>query len=292
MILTLFIFISLIALIIASYTDIKTLEVPDWLSYSLIAIGVGGNLIYSISSSDQTFIIRSLLGLVGAFILGMLMFYTGQWGGGDSKVLFGLGALLGLDYPFQLGFFPKFLVNMLFAGGIYGIIWVIGMAVKNRRKVIKNLSKDFKEKKLARLRLYSGIAAIIGLIVIYFLPKFFSSQIKITLMIMVCFLYFMNYLFIFIRTVEKVAMIKMIPPEKLTEGDWIVDEIKIKGKYITGPKDLGIEKEKIKELIALKKQGKIKKVKVKYGIPFVPSFLIALLFTVWTNTIILFMFLR
>jgi Flp pilus assembly protein protease CpaA len=292
MILTLFIIISLIALIIASYTDIKTLEVPDWLSYSLIAIGVGGNLIYSIFSSDQTFIIRSLIGLTGAFILGMVMFYTGQWGGGDSKVLFGLGALLGLDYPFQLGLFPKFLINMLFAGGIYGIIWIIGMAVKNKKKVIKNLSKDFKEKNLARLRLYSGIAAIIGLIIIYLLPKFISSQIKITLMIMVCFLYFMNYLFIFIRTVEKVAMIKMIPPEKLTEGDWIVDEIKIKGKYITGPKDLGIEKEKIKELIALKKQGKIRKVKVKYGIPFVPSFLIALIYTIIFNNIVLFLFIR
>jgi Flp pilus assembly protein protease CpaA len=292
MILTIFIIIAFLALAIASYTDIKTLEVPDWLSYSLIAIGVGGNLIYSIFYSDFSFILKSLLGLIAAFAIGMLMFYTGQWGGGDSKVLFGLGALLGLEYPLQFGLFPKFLINMLFAGGAYGIIWIIAMAIKNKKKLAKSLVKEFKEKKAARIRLYSGVASVAALIVIYFLPSFMPPQAKITMVILVCFLYFMNYLFVFVRTVERVAMIKMVAPEKLTEGDWIVDVIKIKGRYIAGPKDLGIEKKKIEELIKLKKQGKISKVKVKYGIPFVPSFFIAFLFTILTDKIVLFLFIK
>jgi Flp pilus assembly protein protease CpaA len=292
MILTIFIIIAFLALAIASYTDIKTLEVPDWLSYSLIAVGIGGNLIFSIFYSDPSFIIKSMLGLGLAFAIGMLMFYTGQWGGGDSKVLFGLGSLLGFDYPLQFGLFAKFLINMLFAGGAYGIVWIIVMAVKNRKPLAKKLVKEFKEKKLVRIRLYSGIASVLALVIVYFLPKPITSQMKITLMLLVCLLYFMNYLFVFVRCVEKTAMIKMVPPEKLTEGDWIVDVIKIKGRYIAGPKDLGIEKKKILELIKLKKQGKIKKVKVKYGIPFVPSFLIAFIYTVISNNIVLFLFLK
>ena len=40
--------ICIIALIIASYTDIKTREVPDWLNYTLIGLGVGINTIYSV----------------------------------------------------------------------------------------------------------------------------------------------------------------------------------------------------------------------------------------------------
>jgi hypothetical protein len=70
-------------------------------------------------------------------------------------------------------------------------------------------------------------------------------------------------------------MYKFIVPEKLTEGDWIAKDVVVDKKKIVGPKDLGIEKHQIKQLIELKKKGKISKVKVKYGIPFVPSFLVA-----------------
>ena len=53
------------------------------------------------------------------------------------------------------------------------------------------------------------------------------------------------YLFLFIKTVEAAAMLKLIPPEELTEGDWIANNVNYKGKYITGPEDLGISKKKI-----------------------------------------------
>ncbi len=291
MLLSVFIIIALIALAIASYTDIKTLEVPDWLSYSLIAIGLIGNLLFSIYYSDSIYIIRSLLGLVISVILGLIMFYTGQWGGGDSKVLFGIGAIIGINYPFTIDFlftdfFFKFIINMLFAGAVYGIIWITVMAVKNRKFLFKTLKKSFQDNKFKRIRLITGLISIIFLASIYFLP-FLDSKSKIISSILVIILYFMNYLFVFVRAVEKVSMIKMIDPEKLTEGDWIVDEIKINGKYIAGPKDLGIEKSKIQELIKYKKQGKIKKVKVKYGIPFVPSFLISMIYTTISDSIIL-----
>ena len=96
----------------------------------------------------------------------------------------------------------------------------------------------------------------------------------------------MNYLMIVVKSVEDVAMIKYIDPEKLTEGDWIVDPIYVNNKLITGPKDLGIKKEQISQLLKFKKQGKINKIKVKYGIPFVPSFLIAFILTLILNKVI------
>ena len=74
-------------------------------------------------------------------------------------------------------------------------------------------------------------------------------------------------------------MIRWVDPEKLTEGDWVVQDVVIGGKRICGPKDLGLEMRQIKRLIRLKKQKKIKKVLIKYGIPFVPSFLIAFIVT-------------
>ena len=80
-------------------------------------------------------------------------------------------------------------------------------------------------------------------------------------------------------------MHKLVDPEKLTEGDWIVNDVKVDGKYICGPKDLGIEMQQIKKLIALKKRGKIRKVLMKEGIPFVPSFLLAFAVTIFLGNI-------
>ena len=74
-------------------------------------------------------------------------------------------------------------------------------------------------------------------------------------------------------------MIKKIPIEKLTEGDWIVKDVMVDNKRICGPKDLGIEKKQIAQLIKLKQKGKIQNIVIKEGIPFVPSFLIAYIAT-------------
>ncbi len=294
MVINIFIIVALIAVLIGSYTDIKTLEVPDWLNYSLIAIGLGGNLIFTIANLDTSYIIKSLSGLGISIVIGLIMFYTGQWGGGDSKMIFGLGAMFGFDYRallnFQFDFFTKFFINMLVAGAAYGLIWVFIMALKNRKKLYRKIKIAFRNKKLRRIRLLSGLAAIVGLIIIHFLPSYFDAELRVLLSLSVVILYFMNYLFIIIKVIEEVSMVRLINPEKLTEGDWIVNDIIVKGKRITGPKDLGISKKNIEKLIKLKQQGKIGKIKVKYGIPFVPSFLIALVYTMIYNNIILLQF--
>ena len=85
-------------------------------------------------------------------------------------------------------------------------------------------------------------------------------------------------------------MLKYVNPKELTEGDWIAEDIIVSKKRICGPKDLGIEMRQIKKLISLKKKGKIKKVLIKVGIPFVPSFLIAFVVTyIWGNFLFYFL---
>ena len=75
-------------------------------------------------------------------------------------------------------------------------------------------------------------------------------------------------------------MYKYISVDKLTEGDWVAEDIIVKGKLICSKKDLELTKEQISKLRKLK----IKNVFVKEGIPFVPSFLIGLLITlIWGN---------
>ena len=85
-------------------------------------------------------------------------------------------------------------------------------------------------------------------------------------------------------------MLKYVTPKQLTEGDWIAKDVKISGKYVTGPKDLGIEKKQIRKLIEFYKKGKIKKVLIKEGIPFVPSFFIAYVVTLMFGNLVFLMF--
>ena len=82
-------------------------------------------------------------------------------------------------------------------------------------------------------------------------------------------------------------MVKKVTPSELTEGDWIIEDIIINKKFIAGKKDLGVSKEQIKELTSFFKEGKIKHVTIKTGIPFIPSFLISLLITYFAGNIFL-----
>ncbi|TKJ17664.1 hypothetical protein CEE44_03985 [Candidatus Woesearchaeota archaeon B3_Woes] len=281
--------IAVIVLIIASLTDIKTREVPDWINFSIIPLGLGIRLIWSLSTNDYSYIIEGLVGFSAFFILALLMFYTGQWGGGDSKMLMGLGALIGLPYQFLssninwlIEPLPSFLINTIVVGSIYGFVWSIILSLKNRKKFLKEIKKTTQS--IAKL---SKIMMVLFVILLFSTLLIQDIVIKILVILLIVFIHGSFYLFIFIKAVEKSCMLKYVKPTEVTEGDWIAKKIFVNKKYIAGPKDLGIEKKQLNQLINYYKKGKIKKVLIKVGIPFVPSFLIAYLFTLWIGNILL-----
>ena len=63
-------------------------------------------------------------------------------------------------------------------------------------------------------------------------------------------------------------MTKEIPLSKATEGDWVVDDVFIDSERVCGPKDLGLTLESLETL----KKHKIKIIKIKEGVPFIPGF--------------------
>ncbi|MBT4351937.1 hypothetical protein HOD20_05390, partial [archaeon] len=130
--------IALVSLVIGSISDLKTYEIPDWLNFSLIAVGVGVNAIYSLSTQNYIYIIECLVGLAFSVALAYLMFYTGQWGGGDSKMIMGLGAIIGLPFKITyMSFLSYFYINIAFIGALYGFIWIISYLLFNLKKVFK-----------------------------------------------------------------------------------------------------------------------------------------------------------
>ncbi|MAG50914.1 hypothetical protein CL621_04755 [archaeon] len=278
---------GLIGLAIASITDIKTREVPDWLSYSLIIIGLTLRLFYSLAYQEWLFLIQGLIGFASFFIIANLMYYTKQWGGGDSKLLMGLGALFA-TYPsslikyFQPDLRFPFLiilwVNILIIGAFYGLVYAIILAIKNRKSLLIKLKKLIEKKESKRLIVISLIIAFL-----FFVSTFLIKNeiINILIFALGIFAIIFPFFWLFTKSIEDVCMYHSKKPTDLVEGDWIANK-DLRDKFKIS--NLGIEKKQINLLI----KSKIKKVLVKEGIPFVPSILIALIISLIFGNIIRF----
>lgn len=268
------IFAGVGGLLAASLFDLKTREVPDWLNFSLIAVGLGVRLLYSLSTSIWGYFIYGMAGALLFFLFGSLMYYGKQWGGGDVKLLAALGSLFATT-PFFLAennfpFLLVLLINLLLAGALYGLLWTVYLGIKNRKKFWSEFKKIMLKNRILR---YGFLVASAMLLFATWKEGNFLSDMVVILFIVFGVTY--AYLFPVIKAVENVCMYKWLTPSRLTEGDWVAKAVKVKGKIICGPNDLGLEKRQISKLI----KSKIRKVLVKEGIPFVPSFLIGTVIT-------------
>ena len=269
--------LSFIVLLVGSLTDLKTREVPDWVNYGLIISGVSLNLLFSVIYMDVSFIINSLAGLLIFFGFSYLMFRFGQWGGGDSKMLMGLGAMIGIDVRFRNPqFLSGFFINTLFAGAVYGLLWSIFLAFRNRKKFMKEINKELSRKNFVKIKKIMLTCLALLLAALFFIKVFYAKIVILSAAFLILTTF---YVWVFVKAIEKSAMYRLVEPSKLTEGDWIVNDVHIGRQYICGPKDLGIEKRQIRKLVEFYKKGKVKKILIKEGIPFVPSFLIAFIIT-------------
>ena len=265
----------LIALIIGTYTDFKVREVPDWLNFTLIGLGAGIAVIKSISMLSFSPIISSAIGFGIALTISLIMFYTGQWGGGDAKMLMGMGAVLGATFSLE-DFFISFNLNLIIAGAIYGLIWGIFLGIIKRKELIPELKIILKNNLVVKAK-YIVFFILSAIIISLFIIK--SNSIRLAMFSFGVIIYFTLYLWVYIRGVENVCMIKKVIPNKLTEGDWIFDEVLVGKKVIASKKDLGVSKEQIEKLKKLYIQKKVGLITIKEGIPFIPSFLISFILT-------------
>ena len=99
---------------IAGIIDLKTTEIPDEIPYIMMGIGILGNSIKSYIFWSYTPIMLSIIFGLLFLGFGFILYYTGQWGGGDAKILSAIGFLLPQFssnrslFPFPLSFFLMF----------------------------------------------------------------------------------------------------------------------------------------------------------------------------------------
>lgn len=251
--------LGLIWIIFAVFHDWKTLEIPNWLNFSLIIFALGFRFFYSLFSEiGFSFFYQGLIGLGIFFVLGNIFYYGRFFAGGDAKLMIALGPILPLykDFFSNINVFVFFLISFLFVGLIYGMGMSLFIVFKNKDKFKKEFYSRFKNNK--KLFNYFLIAGLI-LIILGFFEVFF-------IFLGIVFIIF-PILYFSAKSIDESIMIKNIQVDKLREGDWLYNDVRIEGESIKSNWE-GLTKKEIKALRESKE-----KVKIRQGFPFAPVFL-------------------
>jgi Flp pilus assembly protein protease CpaA len=239
--------------------DLKSREVANWLNFSLIAFALAFRAFYSISTSNKDFFLFGLAGFAIFFVLAHALYYSKAFAGGDAKLLMGFGIILPYTSYSSLLTMSLFFFFLLFlTGAVYSMTYSIFLINKNQKEFKKEFNK----------RIKNGKHWLFLSVILFVASTLYGFINPITFLPALIFL--IPIVYIYTKSLDK-CMIKLYPPSKLTEGDWLEKNVTVSGKTIKK----SVHGLSIEEIKLLRKHNK--KVLVKEGIPFTPAFLISLI---------------
>ena len=243
--------------------DLKKREVANWLNFSFIAFALAYRTFYAVQNKNPNFFIFGIIGFVIFFMLAHLLYYSRAFAGGDAKLLMGYGIILPFSsYSSLLILTIAFILLLFTIGAIYSLIYSIFLAIKSKTK--------FKKEIYILTKKYKKI-----LIVVFLISILSLAILKFTTLTLAFFLLFsIVVIYIYTKAIDT-CMIILTPANKLTEGDWLITDVKISKSKIIKKTVHGLSLNDIKLL----KKSK-KKILIKTGIPFTPAFLISLIIMV------------
>ncbi|MEK6928482.1 MAG: prepilin peptidase [Nanoarchaeota archaeon] len=250
-------FVAFLYVIFASVQDLRKREVADWLTFSLIVFALAYRAFYSAVEDKYNFFVLGLAGFAFFFVLAHLFYYGKVFAGGDAKLLMGFGAILPLESFGDILINSMVFILILFSSGlIYSLAYSFFIISENKNFFPRAFSKEIREKKYM---LYGSVLLFVF---------FFSAIIFYNFPVFSIIFSVVPLLYIYLRAFEKSCMIKIVPANRVGIGDWLEKDIVISGRKIRKSVH-GLSKEDVK---AIRKSGK--RVMIKYGVPFVPAFLI------------------
>lgn len=217
-------FTAVVGSSIAGLFDLKTTEIPNPVSIGMIVLGLGINGAHSLLTRDPSFFLNSASVGSAFFAFGFLMYIAGQWGGGDAKVLTGIGTLLpsapllitNSIFPFPL----VFLTNVFIVGAAYIIVYAFLVGLKDGQVMesfLEDVRGDWKEISTLFLAL-----AVFAVALSFVLGIFGKVHIVLAVLPGVFALFL---LFKFLRNVEDTGFKKKIETDDLRAGDMLAEPI-------------------------------------------------------------------
>ena len=261
--------VATVYLLVSSYQDFRTREVDDKLSDSFIILAILIQASTLLSGNFEPFLWALAVGL-GLFVFGWIMYQTGQWGGADVKILTALAILFANVKGFMFKTFKR--------------------NVKKDQKELYKIIGAF----MFALLLISGV-----LYFRYIVTPLELLGLMLPLLWLLAILPLFWLLLKFTQVIEQVCFRIPAKAKTLREFDLLTESLvrvrgkilripegeKLKGKTIVDCKDPnGLTPKQIEQITKLVKEKKLKDAFIiKWGLPFVPVFLIALYFTLWAG---------
>lgn len=152
-------FLSIVvgALAIAAISDLRRLEIPNWISVVLIASYIPASLLSEISYAT----IAVQFGVAaGLFVLGAIAYYFGLFGGGDVKLI----SALALWIPWQ--YFGQFIIYIALVGGVLACLIIVIAKLSVFHAIRKRISWINPESGYAQPIPYGVAIAAAGLLII------------------------------------------------------------------------------------------------------------------------------
>jgi Flp pilus assembly protein protease CpaA len=253
--------------IIACFQDLKRREVDNWLNLFLGASGLVYILYRAIFEGSLNLVVYSAASFAIMFVAMNVFYYGKVFAGGDAKLLFAMSPLfVELGMAALLRNVGVFLVLLMFSGSIYGLFYSGIVYSKHRKESNREMKRLYHKVWFLKPLLLVGLLFSIGGGVSYL----FNFNLWLMPVLAGALIFLFPILYLFSKSLEKVTMIREVSGWGLREGDWLVHDVRVKGKIIKSSWD-GLSKE---DLALLRDK---KKVKIKEGLPFVPAFLIALI---------------
>lgn len=260
--------LAFIWLAVASFQDIKKREVANWLSFSLILFALAFRAFYALLNNNLWFFLNGIMGVAIFYAVASLLYYGRLFAGGDAKLLMALGAVLPILDSFlaNIALIIIFIFGFLAAGSVYSLVYTAVLVSRRRKEFAREMRMQLGKNK--RLFFWCFIAAVLTFI-------FVLSLEERLFLIFPLLVFAIPFLYVYAKAVEEACMIKNVKTSELTIGDWLYKDVKA-GRTIIKKDWQGLDEKQIKLLKRYKK-----KVLIKQGVPFVPSFLIALIFLAW-----------
>ena len=253
--------LALVWIVFAVVQDLRTREVSNWLNFSLIAFALSYRAFWSIWNNDLMFFVYGALGILIFVGLAYLFYYGRAFAGGDAKLLMGLGGVLPFESLKGIVIFGGGFVFLLFGiGAVYSLVYTFFLVFGNWEKFVVEFKREYAEKKLL------FVIALFSVLILQVIVRFYSYDVLglLSLLILI-----FPLLLIYTKAVEKGCLIKMVGFDRLREGDWLEENVKVGGKIIKK----NVHGLSLKEIRFLKKNKK--NVLIKEGIPFTPAFFFA-----------------
>lgn len=214
--------VAIIGSSIAGAYDLRTTEIPDWASVGLIFFGLGINLVHSLLEWNPVYIVRSGVICAAFFAFGALMYLAGQWGGGDAKVIAGVGALIPASPAFARDaflFFPFALfINIFLVGTVYIIGYAFVFAFSHSDimgSFLAELKENFKKIIL--------ITSFPAFIFVFFVFLQGPNRYVYNFLFMVPAVFSLLVLLRFLKAVEREGFKEEVNVEELEPGDMLAE---------------------------------------------------------------------